>query len=145
MGFAPRVLAAALLCALVLGADVASAATVRCVAPLTCGGNESGTLDAALTAAADGDTIQVGDLTLAAPVTVAKPVGLVGVGGATLSFDGAGTALTLTNGATASHVRIALSDPSATSVRLAGGGLWHSRVPAPLAVDGPQSRIQNSL
>src|SRR3954452_9802273 len=148
MGFAPRVLAAALLCALVLGADVASA-DVRCVAPVTCGANQSPTLDAALALALGGDTIQVGDLTLNGPVTVPPDVHVEGPVGApaTLTFDNiaAGPALTITSGATASPLRIALPSGSATSVRLAGGGLWHSRVPAPVAVDAPGSRIQNSL
>jgi Ca2+-binding RTX toxin-like protein len=151
MGLAARVLAAALLCALVLGADVASADPVlRCVAPLTCGGNESATLDEALTAASDGDTIQVGDLTLAAPVTVAKAVHVAGTGAptSTLTFEGvnAGTALTLTSGAVASRMEIALpSGSTATAVRLAGASLWNSRVPAPVAVDPGRSLIQNSL
>jgi hypothetical protein len=151
MGLAARVLTAALLCALVLGADVASAAQTSCVAPITCSGTQSPTLGEAVTAATDGDTIQVGDLALAAPLVISKQVAIAGVGGApaTMTFSGladADTALTLTNGALVRHVRIALpSDSKATAVRLAGARLWNARVAGPVAVDAGQSTILNSL
>lgn len=112
--------------ATLLGASVASAANL-------CVGKSAGcyaTVQAAVVAAHDGDTIRIAPGTFAGPVTVAKSVKLEGTGAARTTIRGGGPVLTIGDPLAAKEPTVLISGVTITGgvthgdgVRAAGGGI----------------------